>query len=292
MCIARTAAIKGIAWHNRKAAQMSGLDLFRLTRIEEEKARRAEAETTANKALDWILGAALLLGVGWLISTQVGCASTQQKFRAWRDGIDLEEDFKSLLIENIPEVARLLESTTRTTTTRKGSEHTGVQVVKWAKGQERGHVTIEVYDLMPPTDNNKVGPEYYLLVTRGDDIRRGDTMTMAKRGSRDELRHYFTCKDPAYGRKVCASVGSTYPKVWTTLEWEWKPGSMDFRVNGHSAKRSPVKEYAGKIKKMWIPGCGDSRRVFKCRWRHLTIRTPDKPQEGGGTYWEELPPEE
>jgi hypothetical protein len=270
---------------------MSGLELFRLTRIEEERARRAEAETTANKVFDWILSVGLLLAVGWLVFTQSGCASTQQKFQAWRDGIDLEEDFKSLLIENIPEVARLLESTTRTTTTRKGTEHTGVQVFKWAKGQDRGHVSIEIYNLMPPTDNNKVGPEYYLLVTRGDDIRRGDTMTMARRHPpkrRDEIRHYFECYEPKYGRKVCASVGSTYPGVWTTLEWEWKPGSMDFRVNGHSAKRSPVKEYAGKIKKMWIPGCPHTGRVYECKWRNLTIRTPDKPHEGGGTYWEQL----
>ena len=191
------------------------------------------------------------------------------------------------IMENIPEEFRVLVSDA----TKEDEEgvFTGTKLFKWAKGQDRGYISVQVWDLMPPLENNKVGPEYYLMVSRGDDIRRGDTMTMAKRGSRDEIRHYFENLDePVYGKKVCGSVGSTYPNVWTRLEWEWKPGSMDFRVNGKSAKKSPVKNYQGKIKSLWIVGCPDSRRVWPGKCRYLLIRTPDQPIEGGTQDWEQL----
>jgi hypothetical protein len=254
---------------------MSGLDLIGLARATEEEARQADKAEMGNNFIDWLVNIAVVLAIVSLIAGMTSCASTAKKYEA---------ELREWAIENIPEAERLLNSTTEGDSERK----TGVQVVKWAKGQDRGYISVEIWNLMPPVENNSVGPEYYLMYSRGPDIRRGDTMTMARRGRRDEIRHYYTCNDPAYGKKVCASVGSTYPNAWTRLEWEWKPGSMDFRVNGNSAKRSPVKNYAGKIKALWMPGCPHAGRVYPCEWRGLVIRTVDKPKSGGAEHWEQL----
>jgi len=219
-----------------------------------------------------------VLIVGMLLMVSLGCASVRKR---WDNAT---EDMKALAIENIPEAERILGSTSKD----EGTDRTGVEVIKWGKGQKKGYVAIEIWDLMPPVENNKIGPEYYLMVARGSKIRRGDTMTMARRGKRDEIRHYFTCADPAYGKKRCNSVGSTYPDAWTLLEWEWEPGSMDFRVNGKSAKNSPVEKFAGEIRDMWIPGCANATRVYPCKWRHLVVKTDDEPESGADGVWTEL----
>ena len=184
-------------------------------------------------------------------------------------------------MEKIPEELRVLTSDSK----KKDDGRIGLEVVKWDSPQRQGYISIELWDLRPPVKNNKVGPEYYLFVSKGKNIRRGDVMNMARRGRRNELRHYFTCDDPAYGKKVCASVAGDYPGVWTTLSWKWDEKSMDFRVNGQSAKNSPTLYY-GQIKHLWIPGGPNAERNYRdLKWRGLVIMTPDKPREGGLEFW-------